>query len=82
MNTETLTKELLYVLLNLKINSKKFFYLLKIVYICIYINTKTNKMKIDKIYYWNKKLNTYLPCVWNKTFECYTPDLQKKIEKV
>jgi hypothetical protein len=43
---------------------------------------KTNKMKIDKIYYWNKELNTYLPCVWNETFECYTPDLQKKIEKI
>ena len=37
-------------------------------------------MKIDKIYYWNKDLNTYLPCVWNETFECYTPDLYKKIE--
>jgi hypothetical protein len=38
-------------------------------------------MKIDKIYYWNKELNTYLPCVWNETFECYTPDLQKKLTK-
>jgi len=35
---------------------------------------------IKKIYYWNNKLQTYLPCVWNKTFECYTPDLQKKIK--
>jgi hypothetical protein len=34
-------------------------------------------MKIDKIYYWNKDLNTYLPCVWNETFECYVADLEQ-----
>jgi len=34
-------------------------------------------MKIDKIYYWNRDLNTYLPCVWNETFECYVADLEQ-----
>ena len=65
-----------------KNKQQKVFLFINICLYLYYINTKTNKMKIDKIYYWNKELNTYLPCVWNKTFECYTPDLQKKIEKV
>ncbi len=37
-------------------------------------------MTIEKIYYWNKTLNTYMPCEWNETFKCYTPSFTKKLE--
>jgi len=45
----------------------------------IFVYIKTNKMKIDKIYYWNETAQRYLPCVWSEDFECYLPDLKTKI---
>jgi hypothetical protein len=38
--------------------------------------------EIKTIYYYNEELQMFLPCSWNKTFQCYTPDLYKKYDNL